>query len=178
MPSHLERRNKCCHLLRLYSATEMDEILEWSTGGMIMTGKTEVPEEKPGPFATLVFTATCTCTGWDWTRPPVMTALQYFMWGGNGGEPSRDMCTFFRCDPYQSRSRSLEKGHVTSTYSFSICSQDRRCCNLPDGFLWNLILGTLWKSTEKLQIWLKSHKKICPFTCRPKGVSCCCQRRM
>jgi len=38
-----------CHLLRLYSATEMDEILEWSTVGMIMTGKTDVLPEKPGP---------------------------------------------------------------------------------------------------------------------------------
>jgi len=64
-----------------------------------------------------------------------MTALQYFMWGGNGGEPSKDMCTFFRCDPYHSRSRSREKGLVNSTYSFSICPHDQRCCNRPDGFL-------------------------------------------
>jgi len=27
----------------------MDEILEWSTGGIIMTGKTDVLPEKPGP---------------------------------------------------------------------------------------------------------------------------------
>jgi len=55
MPSHLEQRDRCfiqrrCHLLRfLYSATEMDEILEWSNGGMIMTGKTDLLSEKPGP---------------------------------------------------------------------------------------------------------------------------------
>jgi len=53
VPSHLEQRDKCfiqrrCQLLRLYSGTEMDEILEWSNGGM-MTGKTDVLSEKSGP---------------------------------------------------------------------------------------------------------------------------------
>jgi len=80
-------------------------------------GENRCTPRKAWPSATWVFTAICTCTGWDWTRPLVMTALQYFMWGGNGGEPSKDTCTSFRCAAYQSRSRSLEKGLVTSTYS-------------------------------------------------------------
>jgi len=54
VPSHLEQRDKCfiqrpCHLLRLYRAAEMGGILECSTGGMIMTGKTDVLSEKSGP---------------------------------------------------------------------------------------------------------------------------------
>ena len=64
-----------------------------------------------------------------------MTALEYFMWGGNCGEPSKDMCTFFKCAPYHSFSRSLEKGLVGSTYSFSICPHDQHGCHRADGFL-------------------------------------------
>ena len=67
---------------------------------MIMTGKTDGLPEKPGPvplecspqFARVL-------AGID-PGPPIMTALQYFMWGGKGGEPSKDMCRFLKCDRY------------------------------------------------------------------------------
>jgi hypothetical protein len=87
-------------LLRPYSGTEMGEILEWSDGGMIMTGKTNVLSEKPGPVPLECSPQFARVLAGIEPDPAVMTALRYSMWGGNGSEPSKDVCSFFKCDSY------------------------------------------------------------------------------
>jgi hypothetical protein len=84
VPNHLEQADKWfiqrgCQLLRLYSVAEMGEILEWNNSGMIMTGKTDVLSEKPGPVPLECSPQFPRVMAGVEPGPPVMTALQYFM---------------------------------------------------------------------------------------------------